>query len=249
MRDDSSFVSTSRGTPRASLVCMDGGRPESRRTRAARRDRSTSIPTRDAPAPDATDLAAEQNLVERAKQDMEAFSELYRHYLPRVHAFAWRRTGDTQAAEDICAATFEAAMRGLPSFTWRRGGFAPWLFRIAANQTVGHHRREGRAGSERGQRAMASMFEPAAAGPDIDLIAPDNGGLREALDRLHPRYQRAIALRYLAELGPDEAASAMELAKPAFAVVLSRALKALRRELERSSPGTPDRPERRGGER
>ena len=57
--------------------------------------------------------------------------------------------------------------------------------------------------------------------------------LRRAMARLPPRYQRAIDLRYLADLDHGEAAKAMGLAKPAFAVVLSRALKALGRELAR----------------
>ncbi|MEL7156097.1 MAG: RNA polymerase sigma factor [Actinomycetota bacterium] len=196
------------------------------------------------PTPAPPPLPDERELVERAKVDASAFSELYRHYLPRVHAYAWRRTGRREAAEDVTAATFEAALRALPRFRWGRGGFAPWLFRIAANQVVAHHRREGRAGTERGQRAMALLVEPVEADAFTELGALDPDGalggggdgseaLRVALARLNPRYQRAIDLRYLADLDHDMAARALGLAKPAFAVVLSRALKALRRELER----------------
>ena len=81
-------------------------------------------------------LVVERRLVDRARVDPDAFSELYRNYLDRVHAYAWRRTGSREAAEDICAATFEAAYRGLGRFRWRSGGFAPWLFRIASNEVV-----------------------------------------------------------------------------------------------------------------
>lgn len=190
-----------------------------------------------APSP----LPDERDLVERAKSDAGAFSDLYRHYLPRVHTYAWRRTGSREAAEDITAATFEAVLRALPRFRWGAGGFAPWLFRIAANQVVAHHRREARPRSERGQRAMATLTEPVAGDTftDLDPFTPagstetDAGQIRHALARLSPRYQRAIDLRYLADLDHEAAAKAMGLAKPAFAVVLSRALKALRRELGR----------------
>ena len=68
--------------------------------------------------------------------------------------------------------------------------------------------------------------------PD-DLQFDDFDDLRAAFDRLPDRYQRVLSLRYLADLGPEAAAEAMGLAKPALAVVSSRALKALRRELER----------------
>ena len=177
----------------------------------------------------------ERDLVERAKGDASAFGELYRRYVGRVHAYAWRRTGSREAAEDITASVFEAALRGLPAYRWRRGGFAPWLFRIASNQVIAHHRREGRPATARGQRAMALTVR---RDDGVDetvaplLVADDIDAVRQALSMLTPRYQRAIDLRYLAGLDQAEAARAMSLAKPAFAVVLSRALKALRRALE-----------------
>ena len=194
------------------------------------------------PARSFDDACDERALVERARVDADAFAELYRRYLPQVHAFAWRRTGNREAAEDICSATFEAVYRGLGGFRWRRGGFAPWLFRIAANQTVAHHRREGRSRTPRGQVAMARLHEPTATF-HTDEVADrhDMAALRAALDRLPPRYQRVLALKYLAGLDPDETARAMGGSKAATAVVASRALKALRREL-RSGTTSGDLP-------
>lgn len=175
----------------------------------------------------------ERDLVERARTDADAFAELYRRYLPRVHAYVWRRTGSREAAEDLTSQVFEAALRGLPRFRWRPGGLAPWLFRIAANEVVAHYRREGRTGSDRGQWAMATMTELVADDGFTDLVGDDDTArVRRALAGLSPRYQRAIDLRYLAGLDHEEAARAMGLAKPAFAVVLSRALKALRRAID-----------------
>ncbi len=186
----------------------------------------------------------ERALVDAARKDADAFAELYRHYVPRVHAYAWRRTGSREAAEDITAATFEAALRSLPRFRWGRGGFAPWLFRIASNQIIGYHRREARPRSDRGQHAMAIMTESTTMDSFVELVGSqagnaagsDGGRVREAIAVLSPRYQRAIGLRYLADLDHDAAARAMGMTKPAFAVVLSRALKALRREFDRLGP-------------
>ncbi len=184
--------------------------------------------------------------MERARSDAGAFAELYRCYLPRVHAYAWRRTGSQEAAEDITSQVFEAALRGLPRFRWRPGGFGPWLFRIASNQVIAHYRREGRAASERGQYAMATMTQPTAGDDFTDLVGgEDTEMVRRALAELTPRYQRAIDLRYLAGLDHDEAAKAMGLAKPAFAVVLSRALRALRRTIDRDLAAEGPRPDRR----
>ena len=173
----------------------------------------------------------ERAMVDRARSDPEAFGQLYRRHLAHVYGYAHRRTGNRAAAEDITSATFESALKNLHRFRWRSGGFAPWLLRIAANHTIAHYRREGRPSSMRGQVAMATMFQ----GESVDELPLDGGNddLRQALDNLTPRYQRAISLRYLAELQPEAAAQAMGMTKPALAVVLSRALKALRREIER----------------
>ncbi len=176
----------------------------------------------------------ERALVERAQADPSAFAELYRHYLPRVYAFAYRRTGAVEAAEDITSAAFERALRNLGSFAWRPGGFGPWLFRIVANELVDHHRRNGRAGSARSLGAAARLGaddprDPADEVGDRDAAAE----LLSAMDRLNPRYQQALALRYLAGMSAEEAALAMGVSKGTLAVVVHRAIRALRRELER----------------
>lgn len=183
----------------------------------------------------------ERALVERAVSDPDAFAELYRRYLPRIHDFAFRRTGSVEAAEDIGAATFESALASLGRFRWGSGGFAPWLFRIASRQTIAHYRREGRVSSDRGQQAAAELAPGLAPGADagLDQLGDDLAELRAALDSLNERYQRAISLRYLADLDTTAAAQAMGLARPAFSVVLSRAMAALRRELERSNGDLP----------
>ena len=180
-------------------------------------------------------LDAERQLVDEARVDPEAFASLYRTYVDRVHAYAYRRTGSTSAAEDICSATFELALRDLNRFRWRPGGFAPWLFRIASNQVIAHYRRESRPNTERGQRAMAKMHEPLVEDDLEQLFEGDDPVLLEALAGLTPRYQRAVDLRFLVGLDHEDAARAAGMTKPAFAVVLSRALKALRRSLEETS--------------
>ena len=49
------------------------------------------------------------------------------------------------------------------------------------------------------------------------------------MDRLSPRYQQALSLRYLAGLTPDEAAAALGTSKATMAVVVHRATRALRK--------------------
>lgn len=174
----------------------------------------------------------ERALVERARSDPAAFGELYRRYLPRVYAFAYRRTGAVEAAEDVTSAAFERALRNLGGFRWQPGGFGPWLFRITANELADHYRRTGRAASPRYRDAAARLIaaepvDPADLVGDRDAVAE----VLQAMDRLSPRYQQALALRYLSGLTPEEAAAAMGVSRATMAVVVHRATRALRRLL------------------
>jgi RNA polymerase sigma-70 factor (ECF subfamily) len=183
----------------------------------------------------------EQSLVERARTDRDAFAELYRLYLPRIYAFAYRRCGSRPLAEDVTAATFEEALRSLPSFVAKGGGFGPWLFRIAANEIVDHYRADERARGRTGHRALTLLAAPTGAdngGFDLPGSGEDHGRLLAALGTLNPRYQKAISLRYLSGLSHAEAAEAMGTTKPVMAVTLHRALRSLRRVLD-VPPGGP----------
>ncbi len=180
----------------------------------------------------------EQALVEQARTDPAAFAELYRRYLPRVHAFAYRRTGVVEVAEDITSAAFERALRNLPSFRWQAGGFGPWLFRIVSNELADHYRRTGRAASPRAAGAAAHLHAEAPRDPADELDARHAvDELRTAMDTLSPRYQQALALRYLAGLTPDEAARALGTSKATMAVVVYRATRALRKAIEQEDGG------------
>ena len=178
--------------------------------------------------------ADERALVERARHDSRAFAELYRKYVNRVYAFAYRRSGSTQVAEDVTSATFERALRGMPAFEWRAGGFGAWLFRIAANEMTNYYRRQGRASSDKVQRAFQMYVSEAVSGGEFDRIekAGSTAVMREAMASLSDRYQEAISLRFLSGLSHDDAARAMGLSKPSMAVTVHRALTALRKVID-----------------
>jgi RNA polymerase sigma-70 factor (ECF subfamily) len=154
----------------------------------------------------------EQQLVDRARSgDQVAFETLYRRYVKRIHAFAYRRSHSRELAEDVTAATFERAYRQIERFEWRGGGFGAWLFRMGAlHNTVN--------------------FD------DVDRIEEGEDPARRmmvALGTLNTRYHEAISLRYLAGLSHEEAAEAMGVSKPVMAVTLTRALKALKKAMEK----------------
>jgi RNA polymerase sigma-70 factor (ECF subfamily) len=179
-----------------------------------------------------TTTVDDQDLVEQARSNRSAFAELYRRHVEAVHAFAYRRSGSRDVAEEVTSATFEKALRSIYSFEWRSTGFRPWLYRIASNEVANVYRRSAVADAPRGQlalRALAPDTEGRTAGEiDTDL---HGGALHRALDELPKRHRDAITLRHLSGLSAEEAAIAMGCSKPALAVILHRAIGALRSKL------------------
>lgn len=175
----------------------------------------------------------ERDLIERARTDPEAFAALYRRHVDRIHRFALRRTGDRDVADDITATTFEKALGGLDRFRPGPAGIAPWLYRIAGNELTDWHRRRGREASDRARRGADRSGDVVAFADEGRIDDADEAlVVREALDRLSPRYQRVLALRYLAELDHRDAAAAMGVAPSLFAVLVHRASAALRKAVE-----------------
>lgn len=190
--------------------------------------------------PEVVGALDERELVEQARTDPNAFAELYRRHLHRIHAYAYRRSGSQEIAEDVTAATFERALRYLDSFQWRPGGFAPWLYRIAANELADHYRGEYRGRSDRAQAAIRALHAPLSLEDEeiervTERLDDPVGEVLEAMGRLNPRYQRALSLRFLSDLSLEEAAAAMECSKSAMSVIVHRALAALRKSMRQRS--------------
>ena len=83
-----------------------------------------------------------EQLAEQARQgNQRAFSELMKAKMNEIVAMTYKMTGDSQAAADLAQETFIAAWKNLGSF---RGdsSISSWLYRIAANKTLNHLKKE-----------------------------------------------------------------------------------------------------------
>lgn len=185
------------------------------------------------------DLAIERALVERARTDRTAFAQLYRRHVNEVFAFAYRRCGSREVAEEATSATFERALRSLDHFEWRGAGLRPWLLRIASNEVADYYRSRSRQFGHRGQMAMQALAtnHAQAAADDAPFIPVDVVQMHAALDRLSERYRAVISLRYLASMPPAAAAAELGCSTSVLAVTLHRALNALRAEMAGNERG------------
>ena len=85
---------------------------------------------------------SEQDLVERAKRDGEAFAALYRAHRQAIARYIYRRVGDVHATEDLVADVFMIALQSLPRFRSRGVPIRAWFYRIATNRVNRWARRE-----------------------------------------------------------------------------------------------------------
>jgi RNA polymerase sigma-70 factor (ECF subfamily) len=179
-------------------------------------------------------LAEERRLLgELRRGERTAFAPLYRAFAQPLYArVLLPKLGDRQAAEDVLAETFRIMVEKLDSYDDRGGSIWSWLATIAANKARDVERERARRGQAlRGFALLAApLLEAQPAGPDD--AAGDAVRLQAAVARvmeeLHPRYARALTLRFLEDRTRDECATLLEVKVATFDVVLLRALRAFR---------------------
>jgi RNA polymerase sigma-70 factor, ECF subfamily len=85
-----------------------------------------------------------KRLVELARDQPAAFDTIYYRYRQPLYAYVRARVGNDDDALDIVHDVFLRAFRGLPRYEHREDAgdspFTAWLFRIARNAVIDHHR-------------------------------------------------------------------------------------------------------------
>jgi RNA polymerase sigma-70 factor (ECF subfamily) len=179
-------------------------------------------------------MAAEREraLVVRARDECDAFAELYDFYLPRVYGFVYRRVQDRCLAEDLTSMTFQRALENVRRADFRNESFGGWLYRVAANAVVDHVRRDRRFLS---MGELDGREEPGDMALDAMAAALDRDQLRRALSQLSNNHREVLVLRFYDDLDVPEMCAVLGCSREAFAVRLHRALRALRSAVAKES--------------
>jgi len=168
---------------------------------------------------DATD---ERALIAHAQTSAAGFGELFDLYYDRIYAYAYRRVGQRDAAEDIAAGVFEDALRGIKRFRWQGKPIAAWLYRIAARRVADFYR---------ARKNDAPLDESAyISRDDIGGVVErddDYAAVWRGLASLNERDQEIIRLAFFDELGGAEIAAILDCTPNNAYVRLHRALRRL----------------------
>jgi RNA polymerase sigma-70 factor (ECF subfamily) len=169
--------------------------------------------------------AGDGELWRRARHgEAECFGVLFDRHGEAVRAFCARRTGSTDAADDLVSIVFLEAWRRRGEVELIDGNALPWLYGIA-RRTVQHRRRT----ALRHRRAL-DRLAPASATPDhADEVAGrldderQLARLRAAFERLGPADRDVLVLCVWQGLSYAEAAVALGVPVGTVRSRLSRA--------------------------
>lgn len=180
-------------------------------------------------------LRLERGYVEGTRKgDPTAFGALYRALAGRLYqSVLLPRLGQRDAAEEALAETFRIALERIEGYADRGTGIYGWLATIGSHVAIDMHRKTARG--ERALSNLTALLGPLEVGQH-DPDAPDEATRMQTLQRttaevmaqINPRYQRAIALRFLEGRERGACAELMEVKLGTFDVLLLRALRAFR---------------------
>jgi RNA polymerase sigma-70 factor (ECF subfamily) len=159
--------------------------------------------------------------------ELENFGSFYDAYVKSLLAFFQRRVRDPEAAADLTAETFAAALVGRPRF--RGDSAAAWLFSIAHHK-LADYRRRGFA--ETRMRARLGMEPVEVTAEDAELIRWLADEVAAQIIEDLPAEQRdAIRAHVLEDRDYAEIAREQQASEVAVRQRVSRGLRILREKM------------------
>ncbi len=140
--------------------------------------------------------AYEDQLVEQAKNNAEAFGELYDHYFAQIYRFVYSRLRDQSAAEDVTSEVFFKALRAIGRYRPSGHPFSAWLYQISVNAINDHYRSKRPVSSLDGAIGVADSGR-AVVDRVLDQVEAER--VWAAIDTLPPQQRTAMSLK----LGED----------------------------------------------
>ncbi len=196
------------------------------------------------PTPD----PAETALIDQARNDKEAFGELYGRYHDKIYNYIYYRTGNAEDAEDLTAKVFMRAMQHIGNYEDKGVPFSAWLYRIAHNLVANWHRDNSR-------RQILSLddiaqWRVAEDSPEFTAqLMEDKAMLLGSIRRLPADRQELLTLKFVENLSNAEIGEIMGRSEGAIKSLYHRTLLALRDDFEQQMDDGRERSRERASEK
>lgn len=182
----------------------------------------------------------------RAKNDADAFGEIYDLYVARIHRFIFFKVSSTEQAEDLTSETFLKAWQYLKE---KRDvpHLQALLFSIARSVVIDFYRSAALDRSKVSLEDERTMDIPDARAArlltDIDINV-DMERVLAKLRGLKDEYREVIIMKYIDDMDASEIASAVGKTASTVRVLLHRAVRALSDALTNELQPTHNAPAR-----
>ena len=179
-----------------------------------------------------TAASDEQIITSTLRGDIASFGTLAERYWNMVVALALSRISDAAEAEDIAQESFLKAYSQLSSLQ-QRSRFAGWLSKIVLQQCSNAIRRNVRAKTALGSKAMSidDLGEQLAEMPNPGLTRGQIDFVRQTVQRMPEKFRTPVVMRFVAGLSAAQIAEQLGKRPGAIRIRLHRAYKILRRDL------------------
>jgi RNA polymerase sigma factor (sigma-70 family) len=177
---------------------------------------------------------ADPELVERARAgDHDAFADLARSAIARLHSTARLITGDREAAQDAVQEALILAWRDLPALRDAER-FDAWLGRVLVRACYAEIRRHRRRREVEGLASSASS----ATHDDGIVSVAERERLVHAFERLGPEHRAVIVLHLYLDHSVPEVAEVLSIPLGTAKSRLHRGLRELRAALDAGDRAT-----------
>jgi RNA polymerase sigma-70 factor, ECF subfamily len=170
-------------------------------------------------------------LVQRARNDREAFGLLYERYVRKIYTYIYYRTGHPEEAEDLTSKVFQKAQFYLPQYRDQGLPFSSWLYRIAHNMVANWYRDHARRKLVGLEEAQHYTFEGLPSHEAEN--AEERNRLLTVIRSLSPEKQQVLILKFSEDYSNAEIGNIMGRSEGAIKSLYHRILLSLREEMEK----------------
>jgi RNA polymerase sigma-70 factor, ECF subfamily len=175
-----------------------------------------------------------------AAGDFDSFAALYSCHLDTIYRYIYYRTADVHDAEDLTEQVFLQAWESMAKYRPVGSCFCNWLYRIAHNLVVDHHRRQKRRSEENLEDELELADADGETALEAVITAEECAALAAAVAQLPDDQQQVLLLRFIEGLGHTEIAQIINKSEGACRVVQYRALVALKKILSERRDAGPN---------
>lgn len=152
-----------------------------------------------------------------SNNDEQAFAKLMQRYKRPVYHMILKMVRNVDDAEDLTIESFAKAFRSLHKFK-KDFTFSTWLFRIATNNTIDYIRKkrlntlsiDNSFTDSDGDSVSIDVEDENLNPQEVTIKAQKEELMQVFVDKLPPKYQKLVRLRYFHELSYEEIAQELE---------------------------------------